>query len=73
MKPYMVQQVIKYSDGTETIINYREKQGMENEEQVEVPVVEESAPEAVEAVEVVEVSEEVVVEEAPAESVEESA
>lgn len=58
----MVQQIIKFSDSTETIINYKKEQGME-ETNVEAPAVEESAPEVVEEV----------VAEAPAESVEEAA
>ncbi len=76
-KPYMVEQVIKYSDGGETVIKYKKSQFEEvvvastektmPEETVEAPVVEESAPEVV-----VEEAP-VVVEEAPAESVEESA
>ncbi len=49
-KVHMVQQVIKYSDGTETVINYRgvieNGELMADEEEVAAaPAVEEAAPE----------------------------
>lgn len=66
-KVYMVQQIIKYSDGTETIINYKKEQFMENEN-IETEVVETTEAPAEETVETPEAAEE-----APAASVEEAA
>lgn len=62
-KPHMVEQIIKFSDGTETVIKYRGviEDGVLTPDVVEAPAVEET-------VETPEVAEE-----APADSVEESA
>lgn len=64
-KAYMVQQVIKYSDGTETVINYKKDMNMETNE-VEIVETEEVVEIPTEIVEEVE-------EEVLADSVEEEA
>ena len=68
-KPYMVEQVIKYSDGTETVISYKQSQSMSEHEIVSNESVEEAVVEQVEeAVVAPEIAEEAI-----AESVEEAA
>lgn len=69
-KPYMVRQIIKFSDGTETIINYKKNINMETNE---VEIVEEVGGESEVVAEVVEETAPVVEEEVVAESVEEGA